>query len=248
MEFMLNDSIAFQLLSKLMNETCATEILSNYNIFHRNCIQLFISQLLGYAIIAGSLILKVPQIMKIVNAKSAEGISLSSVLLELTSMMFTMAYCFRFGHPFSTFGESVFISMQNLVIVLLIFYYGRKFNKLFVSIFSTYFLVLYLLLNPREIISTPIITSLYGTIIPLFISSRIPQIWTNYVNKSSGQLALFTWIMNVGGSAARVFTTIQQTPNDHLMLASFLLAVILNGSILIQILYFGNRNIKEKRI
>jgi mannose-P-dolichol utilization defect protein 1 len=38
---------------------------------------------LGIVILLGALIVKVPQILKIVGAKSAKGISLTSMLLEM---------------------------------------------------------------------------------------------------------------------------------------------------------------------
>lgn len=47
---------------------------------------------------------KLPQILKLVGAKSAEGLSFKSVLLELLAITGTMAYSiankfpFRFGH------------------------------------------------------------------------------------------------------------------------------------------------------
>ncbi len=51
--------------------------------YDKQCIALLVSKMLGYAILLGSLIVKLPQIVKIMGAKSAKGISLSSVLLEL---------------------------------------------------------------------------------------------------------------------------------------------------------------------
>lgn len=47
------------------------------------CVSLIVSKLLGFAVIAGSVGVKVPQISKIWNSKSAQGVSNSMFQLEL---------------------------------------------------------------------------------------------------------------------------------------------------------------------
>ena len=49
---------------------------------------------------AGSLLVKVPQILKIVAAKTAEGISITGTVLELTAITSTFSYNFVNGYPF----------------------------------------------------------------------------------------------------------------------------------------------------
>lgn len=48
-----------------------------------DCLKLLISKGLGYAIIAGALLVKIPQIAKVLKARSVEGLQLSMFLLEL---------------------------------------------------------------------------------------------------------------------------------------------------------------------
>jgi mannose-P-dolichol utilization defect protein 1 len=47
------------------------------------CIKALVAKGLGYLILLGALAVKVPQILKIVNAKSVKGLALSMFLLEL---------------------------------------------------------------------------------------------------------------------------------------------------------------------
>ena len=62
-----------------------------------------------------------------------------------------------------------------------------------------------------------------GFIISLLaISARLPQVLTNFKNKSTGQLSIVTSTLNFLGVAARIFTTIQEV-NDPLVLVIFLL-------------------------
>ena len=47
------------------------------------CFKLLLSKCLGYAIIAGSILVKIPQVLKLIKNKSGEGINLISVTRQL---------------------------------------------------------------------------------------------------------------------------------------------------------------------
>ena len=47
------------------------------------------------------------------SSGSGEGISITGVLLELTALTMTTAYSYSQGFPFSSYGESVFLSLQG---------------------------------------------------------------------------------------------------------------------------------------
>lgn len=51
-------------------------------------------------VLFSKLSVKFPQILKIVNAKSAEGISFLGVLLELIAVTSSASYSFAKGYPF----------------------------------------------------------------------------------------------------------------------------------------------------
>lgn len=112
-----------------------------------SCLALLVSKLLGYGIIVGSLTIKLPQIMKIANAKSAKespipcSCSSSSGSLALlssvhldglliashgSSYVVTMIYSYLRGFPFSTYGETVFMAVQSApsLCLLLLFSVG----------------------------------------------------------------------------------------------------------------------------
>ncbi len=71
--------------------------------------------------------------------------------------------------------------------------------------------------------------------LPLIITSRVPQILTNFKQKSTGQLSLFTFLLQFAGSAIRIFTTIQEVGWDLPLLAGFAIGAALNGTILLQV-------------
>jgi len=48
---------------------------------------------------------------------------------------------------------------------------------------------------------------------PSVFFSRAPQIYSNFANKSTGQLAAVTSALNTGGSIARTFTVLAEAPD-----------------------------------
>jgi mannose-P-dolichol utilization defect 1 len=75
--------------------------------------------------------------------------------------------------------------------------------------------------------------------LPLSLFSKLPQIVQNYRARSTGQLSTFAVVSQIGGCAARLFTTAQEV-NDPLMAAGFALALVLNLVVGIQMYaYWG---------
>merc|ERR1711881_390267 len=91
-----------------------------------DCLKLAISKGLGIGIIGASAVVKIPQLLKLLNCQSAAGVSFLSYLLETSSFLITFAYNIRQGNPFSTFGESALIALQNVVISTLVLHYGGR--------------------------------------------------------------------------------------------------------------------------
>jgi mannose-P-dolichol utilization defect protein 1 len=76
-------------------------------------------------------------------------------------------------------------------------------------------------------------------VLPVFsmvftVLSRIPQINANFQQGHTGQLSAPTWTLNLAGSLARIFTTLEET-GDALILWSYILAAIVNVILLAQI-------------
>ena len=65
------------------------------------------AQGLGYGILAGSTLVKVPQLLNVVRAHSAEGLNPISFELETLGLLIATTYGFLMCLPFSAFGEVV---------------------------------------------------------------------------------------------------------------------------------------------
>lgn len=63
------------------------------------------------------------------------------------------------------------------------------------------------------------------------------QIVSNFEQGHTGQLALITLMLNLAGSIARFFTTMQET-GDLVQVAGFGVAIMLNGMLVLQVLLF----------
>ena len=115
----------------LMTPNCFESLVVNLNVSDAVCLKSAVSKTLGLGIVVGSSLVKLPQVLKIAGSGSAEGISFTSVLLELVAITFGGAYSFLNKFPFSSYGESVFLAVQTGVIALLVLSFSRgKFQAL----------------------------------------------------------------------------------------------------------------------
>lgn len=105
-------------------QPCYDEYFLKLNFFHVQCFNVVLSKALGYGIILGAVLVKLPQIMKIVSAGSGKGISLVAVMCELFAISATTTYGFAMSFPFSAYGEGLFLTIQTSLIAFLILFFG----------------------------------------------------------------------------------------------------------------------------
>ncbi|XP_059006461.1 mannose-P-dolichol utilization defect 1 protein isoform X1 [Mustela lutreola] len=111
------------LVPLLLPEKCYDQIFVHWDLLHVPCLKILLSKALGLGIVAGSLLVKLPQVFKILRAKSAEGLSLQSVMLELVALTGTMVYSITNNFPFSSWGEALFLMFQTITICFLVLHY-----------------------------------------------------------------------------------------------------------------------------
>ncbi|KAJ2394234.1 hypothetical protein GGI23_004768 [Coemansia sp. RSA 2559] len=221
----------------LIGEGCTETLIDNFNLLEPVCLRHALSKGLGLGIVLGGCIVKMPQLFKIVNAKSAAGISLASYVLEVVANIITIAYNYRKGYPFTTYGEALFIGGQNYIITLLILLLTGHAN-VGVATGALLLAFTYALFN-SGLVGGAMLSALYGLTIPLVIFSRIPQIYAIHKNKYTGQLSAFAVFNYFFGTAARLFTTIVEI-DDSLVLLGAILALAANGVLAAQMLYYWN--------
>ena len=73
------------------------------------CLKFTASKMVGYLIVLGAVVVKVPQIMKILVNNSTKGINPISYYVETTAYIQTAAYSMHLGLQFSVYGENLFM-------------------------------------------------------------------------------------------------------------------------------------------
>jgi len=246
-----NSSSSSPLKFLIFTEECFT-ILTSGDLFNVPCLTKALSKLLSYAIIAGAFVLKVPQILKILQAGDVTGLSPISFYLETLSFTTGVSYNIIQGYPFSSYGEAIVILAQNYLLIVMLWNYSGRPNYLSRLLITltyvglTYSMFLLPQLEPtvranipalNKMLLSPLHTILPTVGIATTIASRVPQIYTNYSNGHTGQMALITWVLNMGGSLARVFTTLQEV-NDAIILSGYIIGASLSSVLVFQIIYF----------
>ncbi|XP_070537850.1 mannose-P-dolichol utilization defect 1 protein-like [Ptychodera flava] len=225
----------------VLPENCYDEFFVKYNLLHVPCLKSALSKTLGSLIIVGSLIVKLPQILKVLSAKSGLGISLVSIILELSASSILWSYSFANGFPFVAWGESCFLAIQTCLVGVLCLVFAGKSTKA-LAFLLTYVSAMYILLS--GFVPLEVLAFLQSMNILFVISGRMTQAYANYSNGHTGQLSFATFLMLFLGSVARIFTSIQET-GDPFLIASNSVSSTCSGIITFQILYYWN--VKPKK-
>ncbi|CAI0389105.1 unnamed protein product [Linum tenue] len=223
---------------------CAIGSLRHGQFPEKDCLLPLISKLLGYAIVAASTTVKLPQILIILKHKSVRGLSVVAFELEAIGYTIALAYCLHKGLPFSAYGEYVFLLIQAIVLVAVIYYFSQPVGAttwIKALIFSA---IAPTILAGR--IDPMLFEALYASQHAIFLCARIPQIWANFSNKSTGELSFLTFFMNFAGSMVRVFTSLQEKAPMSVVTGSAL-GVLMNGTILSQILMYKKPQPKREK-
>ncbi|XP_058080432.1 mannose-P-dolichol utilization defect 1 protein homolog 2 isoform X2 [Magnolia sinica] len=207
-----------------MNFSCVLRSLSEWKIPDNDCLLPLISKLLGYCIVAASTTVKVPQILKILKHSSVRGLSVTAFELEVVGYTIALSYCLHKGLPFSAYGELFFLLIQAIILVGIIYYYSQP-------------------MGAKALIKA----ALYCAIAPTVLAGQIdPVLFEALYNKSTGELSFLTCFMNFSGSLVRVFTSIQEEAPKSVILGS-LLGIVMNGTILTQILVYQKPQMKKEK-
>ena len=225
-----------QLMSYFMSPKCFEQIFIKLDLSNVDCLKMIVSKCLSYGIIAGSLLLKVPQILKICSAKSGDGISLTSEILVIIALFGSMAYGYFKKFPLSSYGDNYFLFIQSIIIFLLVCLFQKKFAAmlLFLAACAGSTFLLFANMIPDYVILT-----LNSLTIVLVVISRLNQALLNYRSSSTGALSAITLILQFLGTLARIFTSIQETGDFNLIL-NFVISSAVNGLLVFQLFLYWN--------
>jgi hypothetical protein len=148
------------------------------------------------------------------------------------------------GIPFSVYGENLVILGQNAIIIFQIWNLTSvsSFEKLAVIGFLIAYGKMLFTAGALSVEMWALITSLNSI---LTITAKLPQIFVNFSNSSTGQMAFATTALNFLGNVGRLGTVLYQSDDIYFQI-QFIVAVCLNGTLFLQfILYWGNPDVKS---
>ena len=175
-------------ISSLLGDACYKRLVVDIKPTSE-CASLAISKALGIGIVSMSAIVKLPQLLKIINSKSAEGLSFPSYLLETSAFAISLAYSARNGFPFSTYGENALVAVQNVIIAALILHLGGK-SAGAAAFVGGAAAAGYALAND-SIVNMGMLSQLMAGAGALGMAAKVPQIYTIWQQGGTGQLSAF---------------------------------------------------------
>ncbi|KAK6195719.1 hypothetical protein SNE40_001087 [Patella caerulea] len=220
-----------------MYHSCS--LISTYGIFllTDECLLKLFSKILGYALIVLVATIQWPQILRVLSKRSGEGISTLSVILMLQASSTSVAYNLQKHFPLSTWGESILLMAQYLILSCLLLLYNKRptFMLGFLFLYVPFMLILLLpLVPPQGIIFMKALN------LPIVTVSKIVQIYTNYKHKGAGEVSITTTLLVNLRAFGRLTTTAIET-KDLLLVLNYSQNCLWNTILSCQTVYYKRR-------
>ncbi|XP_027496964.1 PQ-loop repeat-containing protein 3 isoform X2 [Corapipo altera] len=176
-------------------------------------------------------VIKMPQLAAVLQAGSARGLSVSSLLLELAGFIVFLRYQIYYGYPLQTYLEYPIIIAQDVILLLCILHFFGKMKR------ALFFAVIfwggwYMLTLRKWIIDLAMNLCTFVS-----AASKLVQLWCLWQTRDAGQVSALTWSMSAYTCATRIFTTVVTT-NDLAVLIRFITMLILNIWVTATILHY----------
>lgn len=195
-----------------------------------------IANALSTITIMSCLFLKVPQIMNIKKQKSAEGIFVQSLLMEITGFSIMTLYNYTNQYSLMTYLEYPIILVQVYVML----YYVLKYKNLlswpmlpvFTGVYTVAVLSFALGCLPKYILNylVPFCTPLSGF-------AKVSYIYGIIVAGNANAVSLTTWVISVATNLARIFTVYVDSADKNLII-NFSVSTILSSGVFLTALYY----------
>lgn len=187
----------------LLGPACYKTLLHDIDLSSTDCVKLAISKGLGIGIIGASSVVKVPQLLKLLNSQSADGLSFLSYLLESGAYLISLGYNVRHGFPFSTYGETALILVQNVAIASLVLKYQGRGAA--IAAWVGGLAVAGAALFNENMVDEEKLSLLQATAGVLGVASKVPQILTIWNEGGTGQLSAFAVSIHISPSPPSLF-------------------------------------------
>lgn len=185
------------------------------------------------------MVLKFPQIFVLMRAKTSEGVSLNSLLLELVGYIVFVTYQMFYDYPPPTYLEYPILIAQDVILLLLILQYNGNLRQ---SLIYTFLFVggWRLLTVDKLVIDTAMSLCTF-----ISAASKFAQLQCLWKSKDAGQVSSLTWALATYTCMARIYTA-AVTTGDMLVLVRFIVMTLLNMWVLFTIMYYQRQSSAKK--
>lgn len=186
------------------------------------------------------MVLKFPQIFVLMRAKSTKGVSLNSLLLELTGFIVFVTYQMYYDYPPPTYLEYPILIAQDVILLLLILHYNGSLRQSLV--YTLVFVGGWRLLTvDKRVIDTAMSLCTF-----ISAASKFAQLQCLWKSKDAGQVSALSWAMATYTCMARIYTT-TVTTGDMQVLVRFIVMTSLNLWVLVTVLYYQRSSVPTKK-
>mmetsp|Transcript_18624 Transcript_18624/g.34954 ORF Transcript_18624/g.34954 Transcript_18624/m.34954 type:complete len:231 (+) Transcript_18624:57-749(+) len=195
---------------------------------------------IGYMVIAGACVVKLPQIYLMVKNQSADGLSEIAAALDAIAASSFSYYNLLKGYPIAGWGEQAIVAVQATLVLLLVWLYrpGIGLPVRFLLLVAWIAMSFFILHEGSKEQYHFLVVFLGSAPTGMTVISRLPQIFLNWQSRHTGQLSAITFFLQSLGSVARFLTTIQLMGSDVLSLVSHATGAILNFVVVLQIHWY----------
>ncbi|NWY71877.1 PQLC3 protein, partial [Erithacus rubecula] len=146
-------------------------------------------------------VIKLPQLVAVLRAGSAWGLSVTSLLLELAGLLVFLRYQIYYDYPLETYLEYPIIIAQDAILLCCIMHFsGKKKQALFYSVI--YWGIWYMLTLHKWVIDVAMNLCTFVS-----AASKLVQLQHFWQTKDSGQASALTWGMCAYACAGKLQTT-----------------------------------------
>uniref|UniRef100_A0A8C7XYN7 Solute carrier family 66 member 3 n=1 Tax=Oryzias sinensis TaxID=183150 RepID=A0A8C7XYN7_9TELE len=186
------------------------------------------------------MVLKFPQIFVLMRAKSASGVSLKSLLLELIGFIVFVTYQMYYDYPPPTYLEYPILIAQDAILLLLILHYNGslRMGLLYAFLFVGGWRLLTL---KKWIIDLAMSLCTF-----ISAASKFAQLQCLWSSKDAAQVSTSTWAMATYTCFARIYTTMATT-GDTQVLVRFGVMTLLNLWVLLTVIYYQRASRSKKK-
>ncbi|NWW09547.1 PQLC3 protein, partial [Oreocharis arfaki] len=178
-------------------------------------------------------VIKLPQLVAVLKARSAWGLSVGSLLLELAGFLVFLRYQIYYDYPLETYLEYPIIVAQDVILLFCIMHFSGKTKRaLFYAV--VFWVGWYMLTLQKWIIDLSMNLCTF-----ISAASKLVQLQHLWQTKDSGQASALTWGLSAYTCAIDFFLFMLTIFFSLLVLIRFIIMLILNIWVTATILHYS---------